>query len=117
MGDDKLFRKFKAISSQRFFGNNQMRWKVISKAIDLQTISLKTLNTFEADGFTTKGAIGKQYAMVVVDINTANTKELEMTTLEWQIILDQKDENGGTKKGGVYWKEKVVKLEETFNYF
>ena len=55
--------------------------------------------------------------MVLVDINTMDTKELEMTTLEWQVILDQKNENGGTKKGGVYWEEKVAKLEETFNYF
>lgn len=90
---------------------------MISKEIDLQSISFKTLNTFEADGFTDKGSIGKQYAMIIVDINTENTEELEITSLEWQVILDQKDENGGIKKGGVYWEEKVVKMEETFNYF
>jgi hypothetical protein len=94
-----------------------MEWKVISKEIELQSKSLKTLNTFEADGYVNKGAIGKHYAMVIVDINEANTEELEMTTLEWQVILDQKNENGGTIPGGVYWEEKVVKLEKTFNYF
>ena len=55
--------------------------------------------------------------MVLIDINSADTQQLEMTTLEWQVILDQKDENGGTIKGGVYWEEKVVKIESTFNYF
>ena len=55
--------------------------------------------------------------MVLIDINSADTQQLEMTSLEWQVILDQKDENGGTIKGGVYWEEKVVKVESTFNYF
>ena len=34
IGEDKYFRKFKQFSSQRFFGNNQMQWKVISKEIE-----------------------------------------------------------------------------------
>ena len=47
---DGAWTLIKEQGTRRYSGNNKMIWKVISKEIGGQSISLKTYNTFESEG-------------------------------------------------------------------